>query len=161
MAPEDEKVIESIESGVSNKSLVFTTNRVMMVRNRSWLATGFFWVLVGILASFVVYIFYRSYIGAILTLIMFAVLGKVASRTHSEDFNKASLESILSIEHQEINYNQIEKVEMRSGPRWATFFYTDSNGKKKTMVFTIDNGDRYEHLVDVTRKILQDKVLVK
>jgi len=161
MAPEDEKVIESMESGVSNKSLIFTTNRVLMVRNRSWLTTGFFWVLVGILASFVVYIFYRSYIGAILTLIMFAVLGKVASRAHGEDFNKASLGSILSIEHQEINYNQIEKVEMMSKPHYATFFYTDANGKKKTMIFTMDNDKRYEYLVDVARRILQDKVLFK
>ena len=153
MAYEDEKIIGIIEPGASNQSLIFTTTRVLIVKSRSALVSGAAGAIVGVVSV----ILFGILIGIFLGIVIMAICNKVAGKP--KDFSKVSIESILKMEHKEILYNQIEKVEMRKGS--TKFFYMDFDGKKKKTQFATQNGKRHEYYVELAHKVLQDRVVVK
>ena len=148
-----ENVVGILElDDITGRRLIFTSARVIIMKNRGAAAGG----AIGIIIMVLLIIFLGWLIGFILGFVAALVIGKLAGKP--KDYSRVTVESLLSMNHEEINYPQIEKVELKKNR--LKFFYVVYGGDRKKKQFAIHRS-LYQQNLDLLGKVLFDKIIVK
>jgi hypothetical protein len=146
----NEGILAILESGA--QSLIFTSRRLIIMKNRGAVAGS----AIGIVIMVVLIIFFGYIIGLIVGLVATVIIGVLIGKP--KDFSKVSVESILSMNHEEINYPQVEKVELKYGS--LKFFYVYGGARMKKQ-FVIKNGSLHQQNLALLNSVLPGRVIEK
>jgi hypothetical protein len=147
----NEGILEILESG--SQSLIFTSRRLIIMINRgAAVGSG-----IGIVIMIVLIISVGYLIGLILGLVATVIIGVLVGKP--KDYSKVSVESILSMNHEEIYYPQVEKVELKKSK--LKFFYVVYGGARKKKQFIIKNGSLHQRNLALLNSVLPGRVIEK
>jgi hypothetical protein len=145
----------------SGQTLVFTTTRLIVVKNRATKIGSNIAVILGVICLFFIGILAMPYVGVLGGMVVggivtFILVSVIVALTHkSIDYCKVSVASILCMSHDEIDYTQIEKVEVDK--KKVTFFYvTQGEQRKKKWKFLYCPKN-----LDVLNNALSGKIILK
>jgi hypothetical protein len=150
---QNEAVLGFLDStDLSGQNLVITSTRVIILKNRTARIGG----IIGVILAVILVYLLGIIVGFIIGLGIVAVILKLTSKP--KDYRKVSIESLLSLDHEEINYPQIEKVELKKNK--VKFFYVVQGERRKKKQWQI-NGALYQQNLDLLNKVLFDKLIIK
>jgi hypothetical protein len=151
LTSQNEGILAILESG--SQSLIFTSRRLVIMKNRGAAVGG----AIGVVIMVVLVILLGYLIGLVLGLVATVIIGVLIGKPN--DFSKVSVESILSMNHEEINYPQVEKVELKQGR--LKFFYVVYGGARKKKQFIIKNGSLHQQNLALLNSVLPGRVIEK
>jgi hypothetical protein len=149
----DENVQGILDStDISGQSLVFTSTRLIVIKNRGAATAGS----IGVILMVLLIVFFGIFIGLILGFIAILLTSKLTGKP--KDYSKVSVESLLSMSQEVINYPQIEKVEIKKNK--LKFFYIMYGGDRKNKQLAF-NPSLYQQNLDLLNRVLFGKVIAK
>jgi hypothetical protein len=172
-----ENIVEILESTKQlGHILVFTSTRIIILKNRNKALSNIAPLLVYISFFFAFFLFRRDslyglvigpfWVGAIGTIFAFsiALIYRFKADKTVKDYSKAPIESLLRMKHEEVTYSQVEKVvfwwEKKLNCKLVQhldFSYILSNGGKKEKRFVIE-GTMYQENLEMLNTVLGGKV---
>ncbi len=164
---QNETIVDILETeGRRSPNLVFTSTRLIIIRN-------LYGKIMDILMTFAVCAFIFIYPGTflvgvirtmliiipvILVLIVIGAIFVSKSGKIAESYRKATLESLLSLKHEEIAYSQIEKIEFTFNKNELKLFFVAGRTEKKDFRIV---GTMYQQNLDLLNSLFPGKVFVK
>jgi hypothetical protein len=165
---QNETIVGSLESkDRTGHTLVFTSARIIILKNRKattiidkfaifFVIISCFFIFVG---PFLLGIITSLIVGVPAIIVCAGIAAYADSRAQKtkKDYRNVTLESLLSLNHEEIDYSQIEKVELMGYT--AKLFYIAPSGNRKKKQFGLE-GTMYEQDVALLKRVLPNKVSV-